>query len=166
MILAMFWPTVAVKELAARTVVVYLAVLLLLRLGGKRQIGQMGAGEFVAILLISNAVQNAMSGGDNSLGGGLFVAAILIALSCAASYLCYKSRRAESLLQGRPTLLIHEGQLIDRNLQREQLNHRELRTILRRQGVHDFREVHEAVLESDGSVSLIKKSELAAPAKP
>jgi len=89
--------------------IVYVAVLFLLRLGGKREIGQMGAGEFVAILLISNAVQNAMNGGDNSITSGMILASTLILLSGLFAYLTYKSRRWANLLEGTPTLLIHEG---------------------------------------------------------
>src|SRR5258708_3707801 len=100
----MFSPTVPVLELVLRAVVVYIAVLLLLRLGGKRQVGQMGVGEFVAVLLISNAVQNAMTGGDASLGGGVLLAAVIIALSSAVAYLTFRSKRFEELLQGRPSL--------------------------------------------------------------
>src|ERR1700729_4196967 len=75
-----------------RAVVVYLSVLILLRISGKRQMGQMGATEFVAILLISNAVQNSMNGGDNSLLAGLLLAAVLIALSSGISFLTYRSK--------------------------------------------------------------------------
>src|SRR5471032_1173140 len=87
--------------------VVYLAVLLLLRLGGKRQVGQMGVGEFVAILLISNAVQNSMNGGDNSITGGLLLAAVIVFLSFIIAYLMYRFPKVESMIQGRPRLLIH-----------------------------------------------------------
>ena len=140
--------------------VVYIAVLLLLRLGGKRQIGQMGAGEFVAILLVSNAVQNAMNGGDNSITGGVILASVLILLSVAMAYLTYKSRRWANILEGTPTLLIHEGKLLKGNLDKELLNLHELKIMMRRQGVHDLNEVAEAVLESNGQLSLTKKSEL------
>jgi len=143
-----------------RGTIVYVAVLLLLRLGGKRQIGQMGAGEFVAILLVSNAVQNAMNGGDNSITAGMILAAALIILSVAFAYLTYKSRRWANLLEGKPTLLMHEGKVLHANLEKELLNLHELKTMMRRQGVHDLNEVSEAVLESDGQLSLIKKSEL------
>jgi uncharacterized membrane protein YcaP (DUF421 family) len=142
-----------------RGTVVYLAILLLLRIGGKRQIGQMGTGEFVAILLISNAVQNAMNAGDNSITAGLILATVIILLSALLGYLSYKYRTAEALIQGRPRLLIHHGQILQHNLAKELLNAAELRTILRRQGIHTVEEIEEAVLESNGSVSVIKKSE-------
>ncbi len=154
------WKTdLAVAELVLRGTAVYVAVLLLLRLGGKRQIGQMGTAEFVAILLISNAVQNAMNGGDNSLAGGLVLAATLIVLSVGFEWLTFRSKRWEAWLQGRPTLLIHNGKVLEKNLERELLNPRELHAMLRRQGVHELGEVQEAILESDGSLSLIRKSD-------
>src|SRR5437660_648149 len=102
----MFWPTLPAMQLVVRAAVVYAAILVLLRMAGKRQVGQMGVAEFVAILLISNAVQNSMTGGDNSLGGGLLLAAVIITLSSAVAYLTYRSKGFEAMLQGRPTLLI------------------------------------------------------------
>jgi uncharacterized membrane protein YcaP (DUF421 family) len=139
--------------------IVYLAVLLLLRLGGKRQIGQMGTGEFVAILLISNAVQNAMNGGDNSITAGLILATIIILLSFFIDYLTFKSKRWEAFIQGEPRLLIHHGKLLHQNLNKEMLTVRELETLLRRQGLHGTGDVQEAVLESNGSLSVIRKEE-------
>lgn len=147
-------------QFVVRGAVVYAAVLLLLRLGGKRQIGQMGTGEFVAILLISNAVQNAMNGGDNSITGGMILAMVLIVLSVAFAYLTYKSKGAATFLEGRPTILVHEGNVLHSHLEKELLNLHELRIMLRRQGIHDLSDVAEAVLESDGQLSVIKKSEL------
>lgn len=142
-----------------RAVIVYLAVLFLLRLGGKRQVAQMGVGEFVAILLISNAVQNSMNGGDNSVSGGLILAATLIALSVLVEYGTFKSKKLENFIEGRPTLLINNGELLRHNLDKELLSVHELRTILRRQGVHTLDEVKAAILESDGYVSVVKKSD-------
>jgi uncharacterized membrane protein YcaP (DUF421 family) len=142
-----------------RAAVVYIVVLLLLRLGGKRQIAQMGVGEFVAILLISNAVQNSMNGGDNSVVGGVILAGTLIVLSVLVEYLTFRSKKLEHMIQGEPTLLIHKGQLLHRNMDKELLSKDELKVLLRRQGIHDFHEVETAVLESDGYLSITKKDE-------
>ncbi len=147
---------VAPLNLVIRAVVVYLSILILLRIGGKRQLGQMGATEFVAILLISNAVQNAMNGGDNSLGGGLLLAVVLIALSTMISYLTFRSRLFSSVFEGTPTLLIHNGKLIEKHLKGERLSESELKTLLRKQGVHDINKIQNAILESDGTLSLTK----------
>lgn len=145
--------------LIIRAGVVFIAVLLLLRIAGKRQVAQMGSVELVALLLISNAVQNAMNGGDNSLVGGLILASVLIGLSRLFQYATYRSKKFEELIQGRPTLLIHRGKVLKEHLRQELLNLRELRAILRKQNIHDLNEIEEAVLESDGFVSVTKKSE-------
>ena len=147
-------------HLVIRAAVVYAAVLWLMRVGGKRQVGQLSMAQFVALLLISNAVQNAMNGGDNSLTGGLISAVVLIILSYLCSFLTYHSRDWERFIQGSPTLLIHHGKLLYDNLQRELMSVRELRVLLRKQGVHDLCDVEEAVLESDGFISITRKSEL------
>lgn len=142
-----------------RAVVVYVAIIVLLRLGGKRQVGQMGAGEFVAILLISNAVQNSMNGGDNSVTGGLILATVIVALSLVVAYITFKSTKAEYLIQGSPTLLVHNGKVIEKNLEKELLSVHELRALLRRQGIDNLSEVHVARLESDGFISVAKHDE-------
>src|SRR5438132_4614269 len=146
--------------LVIRAAVVFGAVLLLLRIAGKRAIANMGMAEFVALLLISNAVQNAMNGGDNSLVGGLILAGVIMLMSRGFQYATFRWRKVEQLVQGRPTLLIHHGKILHDRLKRELLTVRELRTILRKQGVHDLNEVCEAVLESDGFVSVTRKDDL------
>ncbi|MHB0998899.1 MAG: DUF421 domain-containing protein [Armatimonadota bacterium] len=147
-------------EFIVRGVVVYAALLFLLRLGGKREVGQMGAGELVAILLISNAVQNSMNGNDGSITGGLILASVIIAFSTFIAYITYKSKKAARIILGSPTLLIHNGVILQQNLKKELLNLYELRSILRRQGIHDLSEIHAAILESDGMISITKKSDI------
>lgn len=150
----MFYAELPLLELAIRAVAVYLSVLILLRISGKRQMGQMNATEFVAILLISNAVQNSMNGGDNSLGGGLFLALILIATSALITYLTFRSKIASSIFEGTPTLLVHKGKTIEANLKKEFLSHSELKTLLRKQGIHDISQIETAILEADGTLSI------------
>lgn len=153
-------------NLAVRAIAVYLSVLILLRISGKKQVGQMGAIEFVTILLISNAVQNSMNGGDNSLIGGLILAAVLIVLSMVMAWLTYKSRIFEAIFEGTPRLLIHNGKAIEKALRKEQLSAAELRVLMRKQGVNHLNEVKCGVLESDGTLSLIKFQDVAPPAEP
>lgn len=143
-------------NLIIRALVVYVSVLLLLRISGKRQMGQMGPTEFVAILLISNAVQNAMNGGDATLIGGLLSAFVLILLSTIISYLTYRSKFFSSLFEGTPSLLVHKGKVLKKNLDKERMNINELKTLLRKQGLHDIQEIETAVLEADGSLSVTK----------
>jgi uncharacterized membrane protein YcaP (DUF421 family) len=149
------------SDLLIRAVVVFGAVLLLLRVSGKRQLGQMGATEFVALLLISNAVQNAMNGGDNSLPGGLLLAAALIAMSTLISVLTFRSRFFERVIEGSPRLLIHDGKLIERALTKERLSHTDLKGLLRKQGVHRFDEVKNGILEADGTLSIVRYADVA-----
>lgn len=146
-------------NLVVRAIVVYLYVLILLRLSGKRQMGQMGATEFVSILLVSNAVQNSMNGGDNSLSGGMILAAVLIGVSTLISYLTFKNRYFSAIFEGTPTLLIHKGKILPRPLARERMSERELKTLLRKQGVHHLNEISTAILEADGSLSVTRISE-------
>ena len=153
-------PSVPLWNLILRSVIVYIAVLMLLRLSGKRQVANLGTSELVALLLISNAVQNAMNGGDNSLTGGLVLAGVLMVMSFILAALTYFSRDWERFIQGRPTLLIHHGVLQRNNLRRELLNVRELRAQLRKQGIQNIDEVEEAVLESDGYISVVRKTDL------
>ncbi len=153
-------PTIPLWNLILRAVIVYVVVLALLRISGKRQVANLGVSELVALLLVSNAVQNSMNGGDNSLTGGLVLAAVLMVLSFLMAVLTYFSRDWERFIQGRPTLLVHHGLLQRGNMRRELLSVRELQALLRKQGVHDMEEVEEAVLESDGYVSVLKKGDL------
>jgi uncharacterized membrane protein YcaP (DUF421 family) len=150
---------VPVLNLVIRACVVYIGILILLRISGKRQIGQMGPTEFVAILLISNAVQNAMNAGDNSLLGGLILAIVLIFLSTMISYLTFRSPFISSIFEGTPTLLIHKGKLIRKNLSKERLSAYELKALLRKQGVHQLSEIATAILESDGTLSVTRVSD-------
>lgn len=116
--------------------------------------GQLGATEFVAVLLISNAVQNSMNGGDNSLAGGLYLALIIIALSSIISYLTYKSKIARNIFEGVPVLLIHKGKILHKNLEQQLMDASDLTTLLRKQGFHHASEIEQAILEADGSLSI------------
>ena len=155
----LFHTSIPIFDFVVRASSVFFFVLILLRLAGKRQLAQMSPTEFVAILLISNAVQNSMNGGDNSLLGGFVLAIVLIACSTLISYLTYRSRHFRHVFEGTPTLLIHKGLIIEKNLRRERISHSELTTILRRQNVHHKDEVAEAILEPDGSFTVILNSD-------
>ena len=150
---------VAPVDLALRGAIVFIFVLFLLRISGKRQLGQMSATEFVALLLISNAVQNAMNGGDNSLVGGLLIATVLIILTWGISYLTYRHPKMRLLLEGTPTLLVHKGKIIEAHMVKERLTHAELKMLLRKQGIHHLDEICSAVLESDGILTVTKVTE-------
>lgn len=147
-------------NLVVRALAVYLVILALLRWSGKKQLGQMGATELVTILLISNAVQNSMNAGDNSLTGGLVLAAVLVLISSAFGYFSYKYKFFRNIFEGVPTLLVHRGQFIKANLHKERMCESEVRTLLRKQGVHLLEDVENAIIESDGSLSVIRTADL------
>jgi len=153
----MFLLTVAWWELIVRSVVVYVFLIAILRLTGKRQVGQLAPFDLVLLLVLSNAVQNAMNGGDNSLIGGIISAVTLISLNYAVGRLTYKSKYLEAAIEGRPQVLIHDGRLFKDVLEREQLTIHELNAALREAGCSNIEEVHFAVLENNGNISVKAK---------
>lgn len=158
---------VSLGQLLLRTLAVYIAVIVLLRLAGKKQLGQMGATEFVALLLLSNAVENAMTGGSDSLVGGIFSAILLVLCSRIISYGTFKSARLRTWLDGTPTVLIQNGKIIQANLDRELLTPGELVSLLRKQGVETVAEVYIAVLDSKGGLSVARHpADLTPPSAP
>src|SRR5512142_3409239 len=104
---------VPIWELVLRSVVVYGFLILILRLTGKRQVGQLAPFALVLLLVLSNAVQNSMNAGDNSLVGGLVSAATLVGLNYGVGALTFRSKRLEAVIEGRPQVLIHNGKLFE-----------------------------------------------------
>src|SRR6201993_1783028 len=141
-------------EFIARGVIVYAFLLFLLRVTGKRQVGQLAPFDLVLLLVLSNAVQNSMNGGDNSLIGGLISGGTLVLLNYAVGQATYRSKGLESLIEGRPQVLIHNGKLFEDVLQRAQMTHHELSSALRRAGCSCAEEVHSAILENNGQISI------------
>jgi uncharacterized membrane protein YcaP (DUF421 family) len=144
-------------EILLRTFVVYLTVLILLRLAGKRELGQMTPFDLVVILVIANAVQNAMTGGDNSLTGGIIAATTLtvtnIAVGRWGSYIPFFRR----LVASEPRLLLRDGKPIPDALSSERIDLAELQMAAREHGIEDLKDVTAAVLEEDGAISIIPR---------
>ena len=147
-------------EVIIRTSVVYCFVLAGLRVTGKREVGQMTPFDLTLLLLLSNGVQNAMVGNNNSLSGGLAAAATLLFLNRLVSMAASRHRRLNRLIKGTPTLLINRGHIIKENLLRENLTIDELHCALREHGVSTVENVRLAVLEIDGSISVIERHEI------
>src|SRR5213080_501890 len=116
---SMFPGTHVVLEIVGRTVVIYLVVLFGVRLSGKREVGQMTPFDLVLLLLISNSVQNAMTGPDTSLLGGAVAAVVLLVLNYLLAELSGFNRRFRAVIQGSPTLLIHNGSLLSAHISKE-----------------------------------------------
>lgn len=146
---------IPVWDIALRTFVVYVVLLLLVRLAGKREIGQMTAFDVVVIMLVANAVQNAMVGPDNSLIGGLAAAVVLIGVNYGVASLGIRSGLFKRALRGHPTLLVSRGQFVTPNLQREEIDPDDVVMAMREHGVESLEQVKLAVLETDGSISIV-----------
>ena len=142
-------------QIVARTVLVYLVILVGLRLAGKREIGQMTVFDLVVLLLIANAVQNAMVGPDNSLTGGVLAAVVLLIMNAIIAKIRLYSPSLRRLVEGSPTLLVLHGEMLAKNMQHEGLDQDTLEAALREHGVPDLSEVEMAVLEIDGSISVV-----------
>ena len=146
-------------DIAFRTGIVYLALLLGLRLTGKRQVGQLTPYDFLLLLLLANAVQNAMTGPDTSLGGGIVAAGTLFAVNMIVAWFVRRSAGAQKLVEGTPTILIRHGKILTQSLAREGITIDDLLRALREHGVETVEEVRSAILEVDGSVSVLKEDE-------
>jgi uncharacterized membrane protein YcaP (DUF421 family) len=144
-------------ELVIRSVVIYIFLIILLRVTGKRQVGQLAPFDLVLLLVLSNAVQNSMNAGDNSLVGGMIAATTLIAINYTVAMLTYRSKRMEALVEGRPQVLIHNGKLFESVLTDARMTHHELNAALRQAGCISVEEVHCAMMENNGSISVIAK---------
>ena len=149
--------SIAWWEFVVRGLIIYLFLIVLLRLTGKRQIGQMAPFDLVLLLVLSNTVQNSLVGGDNSLIGGMISALTLVTLNWVVALLTYKSKKAEALIEGRPELLVHDGRLFEKALTHCKLTHHELNAALRQAGCAEIADVHAAFLETDGNISVIPK---------
>ena len=145
-------------SIVLRTVVVYVVLLAGLRLAGKRELGQMTPFDLVVLLIIANAVQNAMVGPDTSLNGGLLAALVLLAVNWLVGRLGLRSAWLRRGLIGDPVLLVHDGHLLDGTLRREAILEDEVIQALREHGVDDLRQVKSAVLEVDGTISVVSAS--------
>jgi uncharacterized membrane protein YcaP (DUF421 family) len=144
-------------QIVLRTVVIYVAFLVALRLFGKREIGQFTLSDLVLILLAANAVQPAMTGPDSSLVGGLVIVAALFLVNMALSWLRLHNRRAREFLEGHPSVIARDGSWFPEVMRREGLDQDEAMMALREHGVDSVDDVELAVLEVDGTVSVVPK---------
>lgn len=144
----------------ARTFAIYLVVLIGVRLSGKREVGQMTPFDLTLLLLISNSVQNAMTGPDTSLAGGIVAAVTLLVMNYLVAEGSGANRRFRKLVEGQPSLLVHDGQLILAHMAKEHVSMDELERSMREHGINNYHDVALAVLEVDGSISCLKYDDL------
>jgi uncharacterized membrane protein YcaP (DUF421 family) len=151
----MFETQIPALEIAARTFLVYAALLIGIRLAGKREMGQLTAFDFVVILLVANAVQNAMTGPDTSVTGGLIAAVVLLGANYVLAFARDHVPWLQRSVEGTPTLLIHDGAFLEENLSHEGVNRDEVLMAIREHGLTDVSQVQMAVLENDGAISVV-----------
>jgi len=142
-------------RIASSSASVYIFIILAIRLFGKKELAQLSIIDLVFILLISNAVQNAMVGSDSSLSGGLVAATTLFIINYLFKFLLYRFPKLNTVVQGTDMMLIYKGQLNERNMARARITRQEIIEAVREHGVSEIREVDLAVLETDGNISII-----------
>jgi len=149
----------SVGEKILRALLIYLFLVIALRVVGKRELGQTNTLDLVVLLLVANAVQNGIIGSDNTVTGAVIGAVTLFAVNEVFTRVAYGSTLVTRLLEGNPTVLIQEGKPVSKALFREGISLPELRAIARRQGFVDLGEIHTAILETNGVVTMFRKDE-------
>ncbi len=144
-------------ELLLRGVIVYAFLLVLIRITGRRQTGMMTPFDFILLLILSNTVQNAMNGGDNSLGGGLFLAGTLVVITWIMLLLSRHYRLVHWALVGRPAFLVRDGEVQEKVMHRERITHHELMSALRSAGLANSEQAKDVILETNGTISVIQR---------
>jgi uncharacterized membrane protein YcaP (DUF421 family) len=155
---AMFHPSVSVPEKVLRTLLVYAFLLVGLRLAGKRELGQLNAFDLVVLLLLANTVQNSIIGDDNSVTGGFVGAAVLLVVNYLVVRFLYRHQALDRMLEGDADVLVQDGKVLEKNLQRELITVGELEAAARRQGIDGLDHVQCARLEVGGALSFVERT--------
>ncbi|MBK6400126.1 MAG: DUF421 domain-containing protein [Bacteroidetes bacterium] len=146
---------ISLLEIAGRSVAVYVAIILGIKIFGKKELSQLSVIDLVFILLISNSVQNAMVGSNTSLAGGVTAAASLFIVNYILKQFLFREKKVSQWIQGSPVILIHEGKIVEEHLKNERITHDELDAAIREHGVSSMEEVNLAILEVDGTISIL-----------
>ena len=147
-------------EIVVRSAAVYIFLILILRISGKRQIGQLAPFDLVLLLVLANAVQNSMTGGDNSLVGGLISCTTLVGLNYFVGYATFKNSKLEDIIEGRPQVLILKGKVLEDVMCDTKVTRSELEAALRQGGCPEVTDCYSAILENNGVISVVKKKDL------
>jgi uncharacterized membrane protein YcaP (DUF421 family) len=155
-----FVVAVPLGEKVLRPVLVYLALVVLLRIFGKRELAQLNPFDLVVLLTLSNTVQNAIIGDDNSVTGGVIGAATLLAINYVVVRFLFRHATLDRVVEGEATTLIRQGKVLRGNLAKETITTEELEAAARRQGFANLNEVEEALLEPGGIITFAAKQPL------
>jgi uncharacterized membrane protein YcaP (DUF421 family) len=145
-------------DIAIRTAIVYLFLVVAIRLSGKREVGQMSVLELIVVLVISDAVQNSMVGDNTSIWGGIVAVTVLLGLDLALREVSRRSKPLRTALEGEPRLLVRDGRLLTKAIDAEGLDIDEVRSAVRAHGLARIEDVGLAVLETDGRISIVPRS--------
>lgn len=151
MIQSMFYLHLPILEKLLRPMIVYLFLIGFLRLFGKRELAQLNPFDLVVLLSLSNTVQNAMIGDDNSVTGGIVGAFALLAINWLLTLVLFKSPKLDRIVEGTDTVLIRHGKVDKAAMEKEALTDQELKSVIHKQGLNDYSEVERCVLEPNGS---------------
>lgn len=154
----MWLPSAPWYEFVIRGAFIYSFLLIILRITGKRQVGQLAPFDLILLLVLSNAVQNAMIGQDTSILGGCVTALSLISMNYVVSWATFKSKWFAAMIEGRPLRLIHDGCIDHKALHSCKLTVHELNAALRAEGVSSLENVHVAMLENTGRISVVQRN--------
>lgn len=146
-------------EVVLRVAVIYLFLVAVLRISGKREVGQMSILELIVVLLISDAVQNSMVGDNTTVWAGPIAVLTLLALDYGLNYFTRRSRALRTAIEGEPRLLVRDGRILRKAVREEKLGMDEVEAAVRAHGLARIEDVREAILETDGSISVIPKDE-------
>jgi uncharacterized membrane protein YcaP (DUF421 family) len=149
----MFALGVPLAEKILRPIIVYVCLIIGLRLSGKRELAQLNPFDLIVLLTLSNTVQNAIIGNDNSVTGGLIGAASLLAVNYLVVRFLYDHRKIDQLVEGSADILIEDGKIHEHKLKRELITKAELAAAARKQGFDSLSEVQQCVLEPGGTLS-------------
>ena len=153
----MFVLALPIAEKILRPTVVYLFLVIGLRLAGKRELAQLNPFDLVVLLTLSNTVQNAIIGDDNSITGGIIGAATLLLLNFLVVRFLFRHERLDRLVEGESTVLIDHGKILKEKLAKETLSMAELAAAAHKQGIGDLREVDHATLDPSGTICFTAK---------
>ena len=151
----MLEPTTPLLEIVLRVTVLYLALVGMVRVAGKREIGQLAPLDLLAMLILSETISPALTAQDDSLPAALTAAATLLLLTAGMGRLAYHSRRVERFIEGRPVDLVRDGRLVEEAARSERVTRQELESALRRGGVDTLADVERAVVEPNGEITVV-----------
>lgn len=154
----MFTLAIPILEKILRPIIVYLFLVVGLRLAGKRELAQLNPFDLVVLLTLSNTVQNAIIGEDNSLVGGLISATTLLVVNYLMVHLVHSNHKLEQLIEGDADILIENGVINNAHLKHEDISVNELQAAAHKQGIDSLDKIQQAVLESDGAITFTAKA--------